>query len=161
MAFTASTTGLLERLEKFVTQHLESNWAAEPRAARLALLVREELRHWTQSSYPGATCEGASLDPGSRQRLSLAIHSAPVSHRVEVWGLSKDDSVKPVGGHTVHSWVILAAESGCGAVLQQAGSELSKAGLTRVDRREGPTFLLGLWVGAAAPDGCPECLEKK
>src|SRR6185503_10679369 len=100
MAFTSSTTGLLERVEKFVAAHLDANWAAEPKAARLALLVREELRRWTQSSYPGSTCEGAALDPDSRRRLCLTIHSAPVSHRVEVWGLIKDDPIRAVGGHT-------------------------------------------------------------
>jgi hypothetical protein len=161
MAFTASTTGLLERVEKFVAGRLDSNWAAEPKAARLALLVREELRHWTQSSYPGSSCEGSALDPGSRRRLSLTIHSAPVSHRVEVWGLAREDAVNAVSGHTTHSWVVLAGEGGSGSALEKASAELAKAGLKRVDQRDGPTFSLSLWMGATAPDGCPECLGKQ
>jgi hypothetical protein len=160
MAFTASITGLLERVEKFVAGHLDANWVVEPRPARLALLVREELRRWTQSSYPGATCEGAALDRGSRRRLLLTIHSAPVTHRVEIWGLAKDDSAKPVSGHTTHSWVVLAGD-GTGGALESAAEQLSKAGLKKVDQRNGPTFSLSLWMGAAAPDGCPECLGKK
>ena len=160
MAFTASTTGLLERVEKFVAGHLDANWAAEPMPSRLALLVREELRRWTQSSYPGAICEGAALDPNSRRRLTLTIHSAPVSHRVEIWGLAKDDAVNPVSGHTTHSWVVLAGEGGPGTALEEAASRLAKAGLKRVDQRDGPTFSLSLWMGATAPDGCAECLGK-
>jgi hypothetical protein len=161
MAFTTSTTGLLERVEKFVASHLDANWAAEPKAARLALLVREELRRWTQSSYPGSSCEGTALDPGSRRRLSLTIHSAPVSHRVEVWGMLKDDPVRAVSGHTIHSWVVLAGETGAGSALEKASEELAKAGLKRVDQRDGPTFSLSLWMGAGAPEGCPECLGTK
>jgi hypothetical protein len=161
MAFTASTTGLLERVEKFVVSHLDVNWAAEPKAARLALLVREELRRWTQSRYPGSTCEGAALDPDSRRRLSLTIHSAPVSHRVEVWGLIKDDPIRAVGGHTIHSWVVLAGEGGADSALEKASEQLAKAGLKRVERRDGQSFSLSLWMGAGAPDGCPECLGKK
>jgi hypothetical protein len=158
MAFTSSTTGLLERVEKFVSAHLEANWAAEPKAARLALLVREELRRWTQSSYPGSSCEGSALDPDSRRRLSLTIHSAPVSHRVEVWGLVPDDPARTVNGHTLHSWVVLAGDAGA---LEKASEQLAKAGLKRIDRRDGPSFSLSLWMGAGAPDGCPECLGKK
>jgi hypothetical protein len=161
MAFTASTTGLLERVEKFVAAHLDANWAAEPKAARLALLVREELRRWTTSSYPGATCEGSALDRGSRRRLSLTIHSAPVSHRVEIWGLIRDEPAPAVGGHTIHSWVVLAGEAGSGSALERTAEQLAKAGLKRVEQRDGPTFSLGLWMGAGAPDGCPECLGKK
>ena len=158
MAFTESTTGLLDRLEKFVAGHLESNWVSEPRPARLALLVREELRRWTLTSYPGATCDGAALGADSRRRLSLLIHSAPVSHRVEIWGLAKDEVVKPVSGHTTHSWVVVAGESG--AAFEAASGQLSKAGLKKVDQRNGAEFSLSLWMGAAAPDGCPECLGK-
>lgn len=161
MAFTDTTKGLLERVETFVSGHLEANWAAEPKPARLALLVREELRRWTQSSYPGATCEGSALDAGSRRRLSLTIHSAPVSHRVEVWGLSKDDAATPPSAHTAHSWVVLAGDGGAGAAVEKAGEQLAKAGLKRVDQREGPLFSLSLWMGATAPDGCAECLGKK
>ncbi len=160
MAFTASTTGLLERLEKFVSAHLEENWAAEPKAARLALLVREELLRWTQSSYPGATCDGAALDPGSRRRLSLTIHSAPASHRVEVWGFERSGGAPSLGSHTAHSWVVLAGEDGPGSGFQSAGKELEKAGLRRVDVRGSAAFSLSLWMGAEAPDGCPECLGK-
>lgn len=161
MAFTASTTGLLERLEKFVSAHLGANWAVEPPPARLALLVREELRRWTQSAYPGATCEGAALEKGSRRRLTLTIHSAPVTHRVEIWGLSKDEPPKAPSAHTAHSWVVLAGEGGAGGSMDVAEAGLLKAGLKRLDRRDGPGFSLSLWMGATAPDGCPECLGKK
>jgi hypothetical protein len=161
MAFTASTTGLLERVEKFVAGHLESNWVSEPKPARLALLVREELRRWTLVSYPGATCEGAALDPDSRRRLSLSIYSAPVTHRVEVWGMAKDEAVKPLSRHSAHSWVVLAGEAGSGSAFETAAGQLSKAGLKKVDQRDGPGFSLSLWMGATAPDGCPECLGKK
>ena len=160
MAFTASTTGLLERLERFASAHLDRNWAAEPKPARLALLVREELRHWTLSTYPGASCDGAALDPDSRKRLSLTIHSAPVSHRVEVWGLERTEVPKGLGRHTAHSWVVLAGEDGPGSAIESVSDLLEKAGLRRVDRRDSPAFSLSLWMGAGAPDGCPECLGK-
>jgi len=161
MAFSASTTGLLERLEKFAAAHLDTNWAAEPKPARLALLVREELLRWTQSSYPGASCEGTTLDPCSRRRLSLTIHSAPVSHRVEVWGMDRSESPQGLGRHTAHSWVVLAGEDGPGSAIDSVGNQLQKAGLRRVDRRDSAGFSLSLWMGAEAPDGCPECLGKK
>jgi hypothetical protein len=160
MAFTASTNGLLERLEKFTATHLDRNWVAEPKPARLALLVREELCRWTQSSYPGASCEGAALDPGSRRRLSLTIHSAPVSHRVEVWGLERTEIPRELSPHTAHSWVVLAGEDGPDSALHSAADLLQKAGLRRVDRRESVGFSLSLWMGAGAPDGCPECLGR-
>jgi hypothetical protein len=160
MAFTASTTGLLERVEKFVAGHLESNWVSEPKPSRLALLTREELRRWTLSSYPGATCDGAALDPDTRRRLSLTIHSAPVTHRVEIWGLSKDEVITPLSKHSAHSWVVVAGEAGAGSAFDAAAEQLSKAGLKKVDQRTGPAFSLSLWMGATAPDGCPECLGK-
>lgn len=156
MAFTASINGLLERVEKFVAAHLDKNWVSEPRPARLALLVREELRRWTLSSYPGAICDGAALDAGSRKRLSLTIFSAPVSHRVEVWGLGSSQEAPPPTPHTAHSWVVLVGDDG-----GKAAEPLGKAGLKQVDRREGAGFSLSLWMGATAPDGCPECLGRK
>ena len=161
MAFTASTDGLLEKVETFVAAHLEANWAAEPNSARLALLVREELRRWTQTRFPGSSCEGNALDAGSRRRLSLLVHSANVTHRVEVWGLAKEDAVKGAGPHTAHSWVVLAGPAGHGTAFQSASDHLSKAGLKRVEQRDGPVFSLGLWMGSTAPDGCPECAGKK
>jgi len=160
MAFTASTTGLLERVERFVAAHLDRNWAAEPRPARLALLIREELQRWTLSNYPSATCEGAALDPGSRRRLSLTIHSAPVTHRVEVWGLDDVDPPQGLGRHSAHSWVVLAGDHPPGSVYASAADQLRMAGLREVDRRDGSGFTLSLWTGAIAPDGCPECLGK-
>jgi hypothetical protein len=160
MAFTASTNGLLERLEKFAAAHLDRNWVAEPKPARLALLVREELSRWTQSSYPGASCEGAALDTGSRRRLSLTIHSAPVSHRVEIWGLEPAEAPRNLGPHTAHSWVVLAGEDGPDAAIESAANLLRKAGLRRVERRDNVGFSLSLWMGSEAPDGCPECLGK-
>lgn len=161
MAFTSSTTGLLERVEQFVTGHLEANWAAEPRPARLALLVREELRRWTQSRYPGAICEGASLDPDSRRRLSLTIHSAPVTHRVEIWGLADVQPPQAPGPHTRHSWVLLADDRASDAAFARISGQLQDAGLKQVDRRDGPRFSLTLWMGSTAPDGCAECLGRK
>ncbi|HLY07854.1 MAG TPA: hypothetical protein VKW04_00990 [Planctomycetota bacterium] len=161
MAFTGSTTGLLERLETFVAAHLDGNWVAEPKPARLALLVREDLRRWTLSSYPGAACDGEALDPGSRRRLSLMIHSAPASHRVEIWGLERGGAAGGLGRHTAHSWVVLAGEDGPGSPFEPAEDQLKKAGLRRVDRRDCAAFSLSLWMGSEAPDGCPECLGKR
>jgi len=158
MAFTASTDGLLEKVEKFVAAHLEANWAAEPNSSRLALLVREELRRWTQSRFPGASCEGSTLDSDSRRRLSLVIHSANVTHRVEIWGIGNEDTVKGAGPHTAHSWVVLA---GTGTAFRSASEHLEKAGLKKVEQRDAPAFSLSLWMGTAAPDGCPECAKKK
>jgi hypothetical protein len=158
MAFTASTNGLLERVENFVAAHLDGNWAAEPRSARLALLVREELRRWTLSNYPSAICDGSALDPDSRKRLSLTIHSAPVSHRVEVWGLDNVLPPPPLGRHSAHSWVVLAGDPVPTSALPAVEEQLRKAGLRQVDRRDGPAFSLSLWSGVTAPDGCPECL---
>jgi hypothetical protein len=160
MAFTASTNGLLERLERFAAAHLDQNWVAEPKPARLALLVREELRRWTQSSYPGASCEGNALDAGSRRRLSLAIHSAPVSHRVEVWGLDRTEAPRNLSPHTAHSWLVLAGEDGPDSAIEALAEQLQKAGLRRVDHRHSAEFALSLWMGGAAPDGCPECLGR-
>ncbi|HZE98532.1 MAG TPA: hypothetical protein VE981_15980 [Planctomycetota bacterium] len=161
MAFTASTPGLLERVEKFVAAHLDSNWVVEPKPARLALLVREELRRWTQSSYPGSACEGAALDPDSRRRLSLTIHSAPVSHRVEVWGLADAWPPQGLGPHTSHSWVLLAGDLDSGAAFGTVRSQLEAAGLRQVERRDGAGFSLSLWMGSTVPDGCPECRAGK
>ena len=161
MAFTTSTDGLLEKVETFVAAHLEANWAAEPGSARLALLVREELRRWTQTRFPGSTCEGNAIDDGSRRRLNLVIHSVNVTHRVEVWGLAKEDAVKGVGPHTAHSWVVLAGAAGPGTAFQSASDHLSKAGLKRIEQRDSAAFSLSLWMGSTAPDGCSECAGKK
>ncbi|HEX7897186.1 MAG TPA: hypothetical protein VF950_05475 [Planctomycetota bacterium] len=163
MAFQASTAELLGRLEKAVESKLEDGWAAEPPAARAALLVREELAAWTRTTYPGSACDGSALDPGSRRRLALTIHSAPVSHRVEVWGLACGDdaeSVIPVGEHVAHSWVVLAHVGGPCKNLDARVAKLTAAGLRRLEERLTPRFALSLWMGAAAPDGCPACLAK-
>lgn len=161
MAFTASAPGLLERVEKFIEAHLDDRWVAEPKPARLALLVREELRRWTLSTYPGASCDGAALDPDSRRRLSLMIYSAPVSHRVEVWGLDDVYPPQALGRHTPHSWVVLAGDHEPGsAVYRSVSEQLRVAGLKLMESRNGTGFSLSLWAGAAAPDGCPECLGK-
>jgi hypothetical protein len=164
MAFQASTAKILGRLEQVIGEHLEKGWAAEPAAARAALLVREELQRWTQATYPGSACEGAALDPGSRRRLSLTIHSAPVSHRVEIWGLACGDegeSAVPAGEHVAHSWVVLAHVGKPCPNLAARAAKLEGAGLRRLDLRESPTLSLSLWMGKAAPDGCPACLGKK
>jgi len=163
MAFSASTSDLLTRLQQVVTRNLEDGWAAEPRAARLALLVREELKVWTQSAYPGSSCEGAALDPGSRRRLSLTIHSAPVSHRVEVWGLACGDECEPAipaGEHVAHSWVVLAHWGETCDHLKAHARKLESAGLKPLEMRHSPPLTLSLWMGAAAPDGCPACQGK-
>jgi len=56
--------------------------------------------------------------------------------------------------------VVLAGESGAGSAFDAAAAQLSKAGLKKVDQRNCPAFSLSLWMGATAPDGCPECLGK-
>lgn len=163
MAFAASTADLLGRLETFVRANLENGWVAEPPAARMALLVREELARWTQATYPGSTSEGAALDKDSRRRLSLTIHSAPVTHRVEVWGMACGDEaekVVPAGEHIAHSWLVLAHLGEPCPHLEARSSKIAAAGLKRVDRREGAGLSLSLWMGAAAPDGCPACRTK-
>jgi len=163
MAFSQSTADLLLSLEKIVQANLEEGWAAEPRAARLALLVREELGRWTQTTYPGSTLEGAALDPGSRRRLSLKIHSAPVTHRVEVWGLACGDEAEgaaPKGEHVSHSWVVLAHLGGSCRHLEARAAQLAAAGLRKMEALETPALSLSLWTGAAAPDGCPACLAR-
>ncbi len=164
MAFRQSTSELLASLEKLVQANLEDGWVAEPPAARLALLVREELGRWTQANYPGSSMEGAALDPGSRRRLSLDIHSAPVTHRVEVWGLACGDEAEaavPKSGHISHSWVVLAHLGGPCPRLDARAAQLSAAGLKRMEVRETPKLSLSLWTGASAPDGCPACLGKQ
>jgi hypothetical protein len=161
MALSASPADILARLEKAVEADLDRNWAAEPPAARAALLAREELERWTRATYPGSSTEGAALDPGSRRRLSLFIHSAPVSHRVEVWGTADGDEAPGVAdAHTRHSWVVLAhVGSGQGA-LNRSADRLEAAGLKKLaERREG-RLAFALWMGNAAPDGCPDCLGK-
>lgn len=163
MAFQASTSELLARVERSVEAKLEDGWAAEPPAARVALLVREELAAWTKSTYPGSAVDGAALDPGSRRRLGLTIHSAPVSHRVEVWGLACGDEAEaemPAGEHIAHSWVVVAHVGGPCKNLQARLAKLSSAGLKRLEERVTPRFSISLWMGAAAPDGCPACLAK-
>ncbi|HXX94166.1 MAG TPA: hypothetical protein VEN81_11070 [Planctomycetota bacterium] len=160
MAFTASTSGLLERLEKHVAGHLEANWVSEPAAARAALLVREELGRWTRSTYPGATLDNSALDPGSRRRLALRIHSAPVTHRVEIWGMACGDpseSSVPKGEHLGHSWIVLAHVGGPCPHLEARAASLGNLGLKRLESRSTPALTLSIWTGASAPDGCPDC----
>jgi hypothetical protein len=158
MAFTASASGILERLEGFVVEGLDEGWAAEPPAARAALLVREALGRWTTAQYPGSTCQGGALDSGSRRRLSLVIHSAPVTHRVEVWGFAEgDERESEPTPHTAHSWVVLVRAGGSAPSLESAGKRLAAAGLRPVAQRAGDRLALSLWQGAAAPDGCPDC----
>ena len=162
MAFTASAPGLLERVEKFVAAHLDDRWVAEPKPARLALLVREELRRWTLSTYPGASCDGAALRPDSRRRLSLTIHSAPVSHRVEVWGLGDVYPPQALGRHTPHSWVVLAGDHASRHTPYRSVSEQLRGGRTQAGGEPQRDRILPepLDGGDSAPDGCPECLGK-
>lgn len=163
MAFQASTAQILSRIEEALRSKLDDGWVAEPPAARAALLVREALADWTRSTYPGSSCEGASLEPGSRRRLSLVIHSAPVSHRVEIWGLACGDDQEtkvPAGEHIAHSWVVLAHVGERCPRLDASAARLAQAGLKRVDERAAPGLSLSVWMGAAAPDGCPACLGK-
>lgn len=163
MAFAASTSQLLGRLAQVIETHLDDGWVAETTAARIALLVREELARWTQTTYPGSTSEGAALDPDSRRRLSLTIHSAPVTHRVEIWGLACGDEREadvPSGEHIAHSWVVLAHLGSPCPNLEACRAKIQSAGLRKVDERQGPRLSLSLWMGAAAPDGCPACLAR-
>lgn len=163
MAFRADTAELLSRIEMAVEAKLDDGWAAEPPAARAALLVREELTAWTRTNYPGSACEGGALDPGSRRRLALTIHSAPVSHRVEIWGLACGDDAEarpPAGEHIAHSWVVLAHVGGPCVNFKARAAQLEAAGLRRLEERSSPRLSLSLYMGAAAPDGCPACLAK-
>lgn len=158
MAFNVSPAGILQRLEDFVGGRLEDNWAAEPPAARAALLVREALGRWTSEQYPGSTNQGAALDPDSRRRLSLLIHSAPVTHRVEVWGLAEgDEADRATSPHTAHSWVVVVRAGGAAPSLDASGATLAAAGLKKVAERSGARVALSLWQGSGAPDGCPDC----
>ncbi len=160
MALAASTVEILDRLERAVLENFERGWAEEPPAARMALLVREELERWTRSAYPGSTCEGSGLDRDSRRRLALTIHSAPTTHRVEIRGMACGDpleGVLPPGGPEAHSWVVLAHWGAPCRNLEAAADLVARAGLRRVDRRETPRLSLSLWMGRAAPEGCPDC----
>jgi hypothetical protein len=161
MAFSASPAEILARLAEIVGSDLDANWAAEPLAARAALLAREELDRWTRANYPGCTSEGAALDPGSRRRLSLVIHSAPATHRVEVWGSADgDDGPSAAGHHTRHSWVVLAHVGAARDGLRRASESLRGAGLKLLSERDGDRLAFSLWMGASAPDGCPDCAGK-
>ena len=164
MVFRASTSDLLGRLAGVIRENLEKGWVAEPPAARAALLIREELARWTQATYPGSSCEPASLAPDSRRHLSLTIHSAPVTHRVEVWGLACGDEREsriPSSDHIAHSWVVVAHLGDACANHKAHADRISGAGLRRIELKETPGLTLSLWMGAAAPDGCPACLSKK
>jgi hypothetical protein len=163
MAFSFPTSELLQRLERAVLEDLEAGWVAEPPAARAALLVREELRRWTLATYPGSASEGEAIEPGSRRRLSLVIHSAPVTHRVEVWGLAcgdENESSAPAGDHISHSWVVVAHLGAACPNLEANLARLAAAGLRRVEERCSERLSLSLWMGGAAPDGCPACRTK-
>ncbi|HYE97373.1 MAG TPA: hypothetical protein VEJ18_00625 [Planctomycetota bacterium] len=162
MAFQASFEDLLAQLEKAVDGHLDAGWAAEPPAARAALLVREALEAWTRSTYPGSSCEGSALDPGSRRRLALRIHSAPVTHHVQVWGSAQGEPVAPaeVDAHTQHSWVVLAHLGEPDAAFLHRIDRLADSGLRKIGERRGRHVMLNLWMGTAAPDGCPDCGPK-
>ncbi len=163
MAFQASAAQILLRIEEAVRAKLDDRWVAEPPAARAALIVREALADWTCSTYPGSACEGASLDEGSRRRLSLIIHSAPASHRVEIWGLACGDEHEarvPAGEHIAHSWVVVAHVGERCSRLEASAARLSQAGLKRIDERSTPGYTFSVWMGAAAPDGCPACLGR-
>ena len=160
MAFTASINGLLERVEAFVAAHLDKNWVSEPRARPPRPPGARRTPALDALHYPGAICDGAALDAGSRRRLSLTIHSAPVSHRVEVWGLGRTG--RPCRPRPTRPF--LGRPRGRGqhrSALEKAAEPLSQAGLKRVDRRDSAGFSLSLWMGATAPDSCPECLGKK
>lgn len=160
MAFTGSISDLLRGLEQAVEAGLDEGWAAEPPAARAALLAREALERWTRVAYPGAALEGRALEPGSRRRLSLSIHSAPVTHRVEVWGLACGDAREGAvssDAHVAHSWVLLVHLGPPCPRLTEGERRLAERGLRRVDGRRGERVTLSLWMGSAAPDGCDAC----
>ncbi len=160
MALASPTGEILERLERAIERELHTRWRAEPPAARLALVIREELERWTREAYPASSCEGTALEKDSRRRLCLTIHSAPVTHRVEIWGLACGDPVEgppPNIKDAVHSWVVLAHLGGPCPNLRAAAASILAAGLREVDRRVTPRLSLSLWVGGAAPEGCPDC----
>lgn len=163
MVLSISTNTLLDRLAEFTRAHLDDGWVAEPPAARAALLVREEIQRWTQSAYPGSTCVPGALEKDSRRGLTLTVHSAPVTHRVEIWGLACGDEREAKlapSAHAPHSWVILAHSGPDCRAIEAAEAALKSAGLRRVERRDG-ALTLSLWMGSAAPDGCPACLGTK
>ncbi len=155
---------LLSRLAGFVRGNLEDGWAAEPPAARLALLLREELARWTRATYAGSACECGAVRKGSRRGLTLAIHAPPATHRVEIWGLACGDEGEgdvAFTPHAAHSWVVLAHLGGECPRLESCARKLESAGLRRVDRFEEDRLSLSLWRGSSAPEGCPACLEKR
>lgn len=159
MAFQASFEELLARLERAVDDGLDAGWVSEPPAARAALLVREALEAWTRATYPGSSCEGSAPDPASRRRLALRIHSAPVTHHVEVRGSASGEPAAPaeIDGHTLHSWVVLAHLGEPDASFLSRIDRLAGAGLRKIGERQGKRVRLSLWMGTAAPDGCPDC----
>ena len=164
MAFTGNTGEILGRLERAVNEKLEEGWVSEPDAARLALLIREELGHWTRATYPGSACDVSSIAPDSRRHLGLTIHSAPVTHRVEIWGLACGDERErevPSSGHEAHSWVVLAHLGDACPNYDQSVARLTAVGLKELDKRTSGRLKLGLWMGATAPDGCPACQASK
>lgn len=164
MVLSVPTSMLLERLERTVKENLEAGWVAEPHAARVALLVREELGCWTETTYAGSTCQAIALESDSRRLLGLTIHSAPNTHRVEIWGLAcgDDREARPAPlDHTVHSWVLVAHLGGSCGHLNEHLARLRGAGLKLMNERRGDHLHLSLWMGASAPNGCPACLAEE
>jgi len=160
MVLAAPTGEILARLGRAIGGALDGGWAAEPPAARLALLAREALERWVREAYPGSACEGAALDRDSRRRLSLTIHSPAVTHRVEIRGMACGDpfeTAPPPAAPLDRSWVVLAHLGGPCRNFDAAAARIAGAGLRLVDRRDAPRLSLGLWMGADAPDGCPAC----
>lgn len=164
MAFASSTNEILARLAEAVETNLATGWVAEPPAARLALLIREELAQWTRRTYPGSTCDLGTLEADSRRHLTLTIHSAPVTHRVEIWGMACGDEREgclPAGAHLGHSWVVLAHLGNSCKNADAASEKIASFGLRQAERRQSARLSLSLWMGNAAPDGCPACLSQK
>lgn len=159
MVLSISTADILGRLSKVLEKGIDDGWVLEPPASRLALMAREVLERWTETAYPGSSCQAGAVENDSRRGLSLTIHAAPTTHRVEIWGLAcGDEREKKVSftSHAPHSWVILAHQGpGCAAFKKHAEA-LEAFGLKRVDHREGKVTL-SLWRGSTAPDGCPDC----
>ena len=159
MVLSISTRELLERLSKVLELKLDNGWVMEPPAARMALVAREELERWTETAFPGSSCQADAIEKDSRRGLSLTIHAAPTSHRVEIWGMACDDDREgdvALTGHTAHSWVVLAHKGPACDNAKSHAAKLEAAGLKKVDSQDG-TVMLSLWKGSTAPDGCPDC----
>jgi hypothetical protein len=103
------------------------------------------------------------LEPDSRRLLGITIHSPPTTHRVEIWGLAcgDDREARPAPlDHTAHSWVMVAHLGGSCPNHDAHLAKLRDAGLKMMNERRSDGVHFSLWMGAAAPGGCPACLAE-